>query len=297
MDLAAHIFFREGEHCSTLPRKTRSAFTSSAKPCNYCYSARGPPRPAPPLCHASHARRGRRRAPWGSVSGRVAPAPRVGRRRRGAHSPARARTGPVGGAPRASPAARRAPSARLAVDATHGVQGARSPRRAAAVRDGQTSVPAGYGAPPNLRVISSVSWIYDELGNCACPRTSLLVFRRFPHPASPTFATSRHAARLSVEARLDAALARSGPELPLNILNIRAAVRSPATHSTPRPEPSHLAAILQPSRRAPACSDQGSRRRHANTRRTFSSDGRPNMLHGSEVPFPRMVGRIVLLTD
>ena len=134
--------YREGKHLSTFPRKTRSAFTRSAKPCNYCNGALGPssllgpsgpprpPRPAPSRSTASHARRGRRRAPWGSVSGRAAPAARVGRRRRAAHSPARARTGPVGGTPRASPAARRAPSARLAVDATHGVQEARSPRRA-----------------------------------------------------------------------------------------------------------------------------------------------------------------------
>jgi hypothetical protein len=150
-------------------RSIEALFTRSAKPCNYCNSALGPPsllgpsgpprppRPAPSRSTASHARRGRRRAPWGSVSGRAAPAPRVGRRRRAAHSPARARTGPVGGAPRASPAARRAPSARLAVDAMHGVRGARSPRRATAARDGQASVPAGYGAPPNLRVISSIS--------------------------------------------------------------------------------------------------------------------------------------------
>ena len=67
--------------------------------------------------------------------------------------------------------------------------------------------------------------------------------RRIPRPRE-------HAARLSAEARLAAALARAGRVRTINVLNFRAAVRTPIARPNSRERLTHLAAILQPSRRA-----------------------------------------------
>ena len=67
--------------------------------------------------------------------------------------------------------------------------------------------------------------------------------RRIPRPRE-------HVARLSAEARLAAALARAGRVRTINVLNFRAAVRTPIARPNSRERLTHLAAILQPSRRA-----------------------------------------------
>ena len=116
----------------------------------------------PLLCAdaAPHAPLGHRHARRGSASVPCALVPRVGRQPRDARSRPRARTCPVSGAPRPSPADHRTPSARFAVDAAHGLRACRTPSALQHRVDGQACLRVRYGVHANLCAMCSISSLY-----------------------------------------------------------------------------------------------------------------------------------------